>query len=373
MSGWYTGAPKRVPVAARGRAGVGVNLCQWLGADFWRFLSVTRFFLPAKFSLMAIGCMSSALVVFAQDNGSAASDSFGRGVEITVTVHDGSGEPISSSALVRLYRDGSVPSGQAEVSRGHAVLEVNSTGQYTVVVEAAGYATVQQELSVPIAGRTQLDIYLRRDGASAAAAPGRPVLAPKAKEAVERGLQAMNAGQVSAAEKYVGQAMRLAPGHPDVLYLRGVLSLKQRNWTQAQEALEKATQIDPKHARAFAALGMAFCDQGKYDAAIAPLEKSLQLEPAGAWETRWALGKAYYQGARYDEALKMSQDALAGSNGKAPEIALLLAQAMTAVGRYEDAAEELRGFLKEHAETREAATARRWLERLAESGKLGQP
>ena len=33
--------------------------------------------------------------------------------------------------------------------------------------------------------------------------------------------------------------MRLAPGHPDVLYVQGVLWLKQRNWVQAQDVLEK--------------------------------------------------------------------------------------------------------------------------------------
>jgi len=154
------------------------------------------------------------------------------------------------------------------------------------------------------------------------------------------------------------------------LYVQGVLWLKQRNWAQAQNALEKATQIDPNHARAFAALGMALCDQGKYDAAIEPLEKSLQLDAAGAWETRWTLAKAYYQREKYDDALKMSQEALTASQGKAPEIGLLVAQSLTAVGRYEDAAQVLREFLKDHGDRRETVTARRWLERLAASGKI---
>ena len=105
---------------------------------------------------------------------------------------------------------------------------------------------------------------------------------------------------------------------------------------------------------------MALCDQAKYEAAIAPLEKSLQLDAAGAWETRWTLAKAYYQHEQYDEALKMSQEALAESNGKAPEIELLVAQALTAVGRYEDAAQVLREFLRDHGEQRGAATARPW-------------
>jgi len=252
------------------------------------------------------------------------------------------------------------------------VLVVNKLGELTVIVEAAGYESAQKEVSVRFTGRTQVDVYLRRlsAGGSTGGVGRRALLAPKAKEALEKGLEALSADKMGEAEKYVGEAMRLAPGHPDVLYVQGVLSLKQRNWTQAQDALEKATQIDPSHARAFAALGMALCDQGRYDAAIAPLEESLQLDPAGSWETRWTLGKAYYQQGKYDEALKMSQDALAGSHGKAPEIGLLVAQSLTAVGRYEDAAQVLRAFLRDHGDRREAVTVRHWLERLTASAKI---
>jgi tetratricopeptide (TPR) repeat protein len=313
-----------------------------------------------------------ALPAFCQDSGSQEKEFYGNGAVITVTVHDSSGQPISSAAMVKLYREGTIPSRQGETSRGSADLVVNSLGEFTVIVEAAGYESARKDVSVQVTGRTQVDVYLRRSAAagSTVGVPGRAMLAPKAKEALDKGLQALSADKMSEAEKFLGEAMRLAPGHPDVLYVQGVLSLKQRNWIQAQNALEKATQIDPSHARAFAALGMALCDQGRYDAAITPLEKSLQLDAAGAWETRWTLAKAYYQHERYDEALKMSQEALAGSSGKAPEIGLLVAQALTAVGRFEDAAQVLREFLKDHGDRREAATARRWLERMTAGGKI---
>jgi Flp pilus assembly protein TadD len=295
----------------------------------------------------------------------------GKGSEITVTVHDSSGEPITTAAMVKVYRDGMTLSRQGETSHGSAVLVVNLLGEYTITVEAAGYEKVQKQISVQVTGRTQVDVYMRHLSADTApGVPGRPLLAPKAKEALDKGLTALGADKLAEAEKFVAEAMRLAPGHPDVLYVRGVVWLKERNWTQAQNALEKATQVDPGHARAFAALGMAFYDQEKYRQAIEPLEKSLQLDPAGAWETRWSLAKAYYQNERYDEALKMSQEALAASNGKAPEISLLVAQSLTAVGRYDDAAQTLRAFLRDHSDRREAATARRWLERLTTSAKI---
>jgi len=95
----------------------------------------------------------------------------------------------------------------------------------------------------------------------------------------------------------------------------------------------------------------------------------LQMQ-TGGWETHWALGKSYYYRQQYDQALKTSQQALAESNGKAPQIELLVAQSLTAVGRYDDAALTLRDFLKSHGDRPEAATARRWLDGLVKNGKI---
>ena len=327
-------------------------------------------------------CVGTAL---AQESGSGAEARFNNGAELAVIVHDASGEPISAPAMVRVLRDGTTPSGQSATSQGRARFVLTPLGNFTVVVEAPGYQPAQRDVALPTAQRAQIDIYLRREsgmgsgsaasgpGSVATTVPGRPVLAPKAKEAFEKGLQALGVEKLGNAEKYLGQAMLLAPGNPDVLYARGVLYLKEKNWSAAQSTLEKATQIDPSHARALAALGMALSDQGKYDLAIAPLEQALSLDAAVGWEAQWILAKAYYQRERYDEALKMSQAAWEASKGKAPQIALLVAQALTAVGKYEDAASALRGFVKEHGDRPETVTARRWLDKLEASGKIKQP
>ena len=312
-----------------------------------------------------------AFALAAQDVGSQQNQFFGTGSVITVRLHDASGQSFSASAVVKLFH-GVFPSGQKGASHGVAEFVVTSLGEFTVVVSAAGYDEAQKDVSVGSNGRTEVDVYLRPTSPSGTilTVPGRPVLAPKAKEALDKGLRALKENKLGEAEKYVGEALRLAPGNPDVLYVQGVLSLKKRNWEQARTALEKATQMDPSSARAFAALGMAFCDEGNYDRAIPALEKSMRLDPASTWETRWALAKSYYHRQQYEEALRMSQEALAQSNGNEPEIALLLAQSLTAVGRYEDAAQTLREFLRDHGDRAESATARRWLEQLSASGKI---
>jgi tetratricopeptide (TPR) repeat protein len=368
MRHFHGGARNLVQVLALPRA---TRFARLGGFGVRRRVPRTYFFI-ARFLLPAISCAVFISPACSQDNGSEVNEFHGKGAEITVTVHDRSGELLSSTALVTLFQSGASLSRQGETSRGSALFVVNNLGDFTLTVEAPGYERAQKEVTVDVNGRTQVDIYLHRfaDSAGTVGVPGKPLLAPKAKEALEKSLRALSADKIKDAETHVSEAMRLAPAHPDVLYVEGVLYLRQRKWPQAQSALEKATQMDPNHAQAFAALGMALCDQGKFDAAIEPLEKSLQLDPAGTWETRWTLAKAYYQSARYDEALKMSQEALTGAGEKAPEISLLVAQSLTAVGRYEDAAKALRAFLLQHGNQREAATARKWLERLTASGKI---
>jgi tetratricopeptide (TPR) repeat protein len=286
-------------------------------------------------------------------------------------VRDSSGDLISAPATVKILRSGA-PSDQGATQKGRAFFILNSLGEYTIVVDATGYEPAQKEVSVPVALKMEVDVYLKRAtfGNESVGVPGRPVLAPKAKEAFDKGLRALSENKLKDAEKQIGEAVKLAPGHPDVLYLQGVLDLREQKFLEAQSVLEKATQIDPEHASALGALGMALSDQGKYDVAIPPLEKSLQLNPAGGWETHWALARAYYHHGQYAEALTTAQNALTKSNGKAPQIEILVAQSLSAVGRFEDSARALRDFLKNHPDHPEAAIARRYLDRLTADGKI---
>jgi Flp pilus assembly protein TadD len=293
----------------------------------------------------------------------------GNRAEIAVTVRDSAGATLEVPASVRLYKSGAL-SGQTVTSKGRASFVVDSLGEYSISVEVTGYKKAQKDFSVRTAMLDEEDIVLQRDSESESGSevPGKPLLAPKAKESLDKGLQALSANHLDEAEKNLAEAAKLAPSNPDVLYVQGLLFMKRQKWPQAQAVLETATQIDPNHARALAALGMTFSNEKKYDVAIAPLEHSLQLVP-GDYETKWALGKAYYFQGRYEDAVKLSQDALQESHGAAPDIELLVAQSFTAVGRFEDAANVLRAYLKNHGDQPGAATAKRWLDRMIADGK----
>lgn len=291
--------------------------------------------------------------------------------EIDVTIHDSSGEILSVPANVKLYLNGT-PCDQGLTSSGRISFILSDLGKFTVVVEAAGYKPGQDDVKVQEPDTVQLEISLQRE-TSSSSAPGAGdnwILAPKAKAALDRGMQALRDDKLVEAEKALDESMKLAPNNPHVLYVQGLLDLKKYEWTKAQSVLEKATQMEPNSPRALAALGMALCNQKKYAEAIPPLEKSLGLDPSTGWETHWSLAESYYRSARFDEALKVSQQAEAESNGRVPQVDLLVARALTAVGRYEDSANVLRELLKNHSDGPEAVTARRFLERLTADEKI---
>ncbi|MBV8515230.1 MAG: tetratricopeptide repeat protein [Acidobacteria bacterium] len=343
---------------------------RFLMGFFWRKLGGT-FVLPA---LLAAARLVSPDSAIAQDSSAETNMFRGDRPEISVTVRDSGGAEIATPATVRVYRSG-VPTDQGTTRKGRVFFILGSTGEYTVQVSATGYESSQKDVSIPVALKTEVEFSLKRtaEANETVGVPAGPVLAPKAKEAFEKGLQALGAGKIKDAQKYSGEAMSLAPGHPDVLYLQGVVDLNLRNFADAQDVLEKATQIDPTHARAQAALGMALSDQGKYEEAIPALEKSLELNAGDPnWETLYALAQAYYKLEKYPDAAKTSQAALAKSNGKAPEIELLVAQSLVATGKYDQAAAALRDYLKNHGDRPDAAKAKRWLERLVADGKVAK-
>lgn len=324
---------------------------------------------PALFALVFLVFEAMSSSAIAQDRSSDLGDLRGNRAEVSVTIKDGSTQLIGPLVTVKLYYLGAL-TGQVTTSKGRAVFILDRLGDYTLAADAAGYRAAQKEISIRVAVEAEEEIILQRDSSpEALGASARPVLAPKAKEAFDKGLQALNDNKLDQAEKNLDEASKLAPNHPDILYLQGVLYLKRNQWEKAQSVLEKATQIDPKNAHAFSALGMAFVDEGKFDLAIPPLEQSLQLDSV-SWETHWILARALYRQEQYEGAAKESQLALNQSHGVEPGIELLLAQAQVATGKFEDSAGTLRAFLKNHPDDKGAATARKWLDRLAADGKI---
>jgi tetratricopeptide (TPR) repeat protein len=306
-----------------------------------------------------------------QDSGDRGTMSRGDRAEISISVKDTSGVLVATPAYVTLYSNGTLVD-RSSTSHGRAFFIARTMGDFTIVVEAAGYKSAQKDISVSIANKVEVDVPLQRELApnETVGVPGKPILAPEAQKALTKGMQALREGKLAEAEKELTKAAKLAPANPDVLYFQGMLYMSQSNWVKAESALQKSDQIQPNQSRVLSALGMTLGNEKKYEQAIPLLEKSIQLEPTSSWETEMALARAYYFHEQYDLALRLADQAHTTSHGTSPQAELLLAQCLTARGRYEDSARVLREFLKSSGQVPEAVTARRWLDNLAADGKI---
>jgi hypothetical protein len=63
----------------------------------------------------------------------------GNNATIVVSVRNSSGDPLPVTAVVKLYRNGSIPNGQATTSQGRVIFLPQNLGDFSVVVEATGY------------------------------------------------------------------------------------------------------------------------------------------------------------------------------------------------------------------------------------------
>ena len=322
---------------------------------------------------MVLACgvlgMWTALDAVGQQRSSDVGGIRGNRAELSITIKENSSQLIGPLVTVKLYRMGSL-SGQITTTKGRTVFILNDLGDYVITADAVGYRSAQKEISVPVAVAAEDEIILQRDSNAEALGPdARPLLAPKAKESTDNALQALKENKLDQAEKFLDEAAKLAPNHPDILYLQGVVFLHRNQPEKARGFLEKAAQLDPKNARILSALGMALVNENRFDLAVAPLQQSAEIDP-DRWDTHYALAKAFYNQQQFEGALQEAQRALGQSHGSEPAIELLMAQAQTAVGKFEDSAETLRTFLRLHPDDKGAATARRWLDRLIADKKV---
>jgi len=90
--------------------------------------------------------------------------------------------------------------------------------------------------------------------------------------------------------------------------------------------------MDPHRPLPRPPFGVVLANERKFGAALPPLGKALELD-AKSWEARWAMARCYYYQRNYEAAAQESRQALRDSDGKAPEIALVVAASLTALGR----------------------------------------
>jgi len=285
--------------------------------------------------------------------------------EVLVRLYELNGGRLGVPALVWLRSLGLSISIPGSALSGEVAFRGIRPGQYTVEAEAPGYVTTRETVEILSGGNFTVVLYMRPEPppGMTSGPSGPPVLAPKARQEIEKGLQALQANNLAKARKHLEAALRLAPGHPDVNYLFGMLWLAENDLAQAKVFLEKSVSLDPKHRFALVALSGLHYRQQEYAEAIGLLKRALELDPS-SWRVHWLLAGAYLRLSEFANARDHAELALKSGKEKAGEVQLVLGQALAGLGEKEKASRALESFLNAYPNHAAAGHARGLLEAL---------
>ncbi len=284
---------------------------------------------------------------------------------LVIRVRTQNGAPLTGEAIVRVFSNISGLEKMVGVtSTGDAEIPSIPIGEYQLEVRAPGFRLFQDQVTVWTDESTNYaHIELVPESADSAKLAEPILLAPKARREMEKALAALEKNDLKEAHSRLDKLARMAPAHPDVNYLLGILHLKLAETQAARAYLGKALRLQPNHVSAQLALGGLLYGQQEFAAAIPLLEGALAANPQN-WEARWMLASAYFQQHEYEAAREQLEQALPASGEQRPLLLLLLARTHLALGREEWARQHIASLLGEHPQHAATATARQLLETL---------
>jgi tetratricopeptide (TPR) repeat protein len=116
-----------------------------------------------------------------------------------------------------------------------------------------------------------------------------------------QGMQAMQSGQLSAAEDDFRQVIALDPKSGSAHVNLGVAYMRERRWDDALVELYRAESLSPNVPGIRLNIGLAHYRKNDFDAAIEPFSEVLQREP-DSLQARYLLGLCYFFTNKYKEA-----------------------------------------------------------------------
>jgi tetratricopeptide (TPR) repeat protein len=266
---------------------------------------------------------------------------------LAVQVRASNGSRLDTLAVVTLCN----LSGQTITSKttfgSQAVFTPLNKGQYTVNVEAAGYAKAQAEAQIVSSHGQQLVIVTLQPDSGAGTtyiAPAGVVLSPKAQKETGRGVEALQANKFDEAIKHLEAAHHLVPNHPDVSYMLGMVYEKKGDLVTARKCWDEALHAYPKHLSSLLASGDIALRQDDVAGGRKYLEQAVEVAP-NSWQAHSLLANALLRQHSYAEAVTHAERAMDLGKGRANSSLLILGQALAAESQNDQAIAALKDYL----------------------------
>lgn len=145
------------------------------------------------------------------------------------------------------------------------------------------------------------------------------------------------------AQKKLDQALHLYPAFPEALTMQGSIQMDLNQLESAEQSLQAAVRSDPSYGWPYLLLSSLYNRQGRFDNALAMAQWAAALMP-DVWLVHYEMARAFMEKHQYALALNTSDAALRTNLGTLLHVAK--ADALIGLGRYQEAAEELRTYLQ---------------------------
>ncbi len=288
---------------------------------------------------------------------------------LAVQVRAPNGSTLDTLAVVMLCN----LSGQVVTSKAtfgaQAIFTPLNRGQYVVNVEAPGFAKAQVEAQVSSSHGQQLLVVTLQPESGAGTeyvAPTGVVLAPKAQKEVSKGMEALQAKKFDEAIKHLEIAHHLAPNHPDISYMLGMVCEKKNDTTSARKYWDQALQADPKHISSLLACGDILLRQNDLPGARKYLDNAVEVAP-NSWRAHSLLANALLRQHSYAEAVTHAERAMDLGKGQATSSLLILGQALAAERQNRQAIAALKDYLATKPPEQQAQAVEKLIVRLKDS------
>lgn len=171
-------------------------------------------------------------------------------------------------------------------------------GYYTVVINAKGYNTVQQQADVNVVLRSYLVVEL-----TPVQTPVIGMLTPmvidarvplEAQGEFEKARGALAMKDAKEALAHLERAVALYPDFFEAQLLLGTTYANERKLKEAEAALSRALEVKPDSAAALFALGDVYRRERRYDEAEKALDKGIRLDDK-SWQGYFTQARLYWE------------------------------------------------------------------------------
>lgn len=145
------------------------------------------------------------------------------------------------------------------------------------------------------------------------------------------------------AQGKLDRALHLYPAFPEALVMQGFMQIDLNEWEAAEQSLQAAVRSDPTYGWAYLLLSDLYNQQRRFDDALTMSQRAVQLIP-NVWFAHYEMCQALMGKEQFAQAL-VASDAVLNSN-RGTLLHLAKAHALIGLGRYQEAAIELRAYLQ---------------------------